>query len=200
MLVSNSDPSNVVQVTTVSGVLKTPKELTVESARLIREVVEACGDDPRVNSHVVRNSWTMHESSYDVWLRNMLTCYPPAAEALTFDYRAGVEQVIGLISGIPLTKRRHPEMTDDQIATFVINSFALLRGSERSRSKNFFISVDEITLRDKDLTTILASSSRGSVDRLSAMVEEYGAEPLRAAEVEAALSGDQASALSQGAL
>lgn len=197
---SNDEPSNIVQLDTLSGALTTPPWLTMKVALFIREVVAACGDDPRVNDHVVRNSWSMHQEKYFEWLKDLLAYYPPSRKELVFDYRAGVDDLVGVINGLSLTKRKLPEMDDSQAIALVINSFALLRGNGRSRQSNFFLSLEETTLRDSDLAAVLSSVSENRVDQLTNMVTGHNTEPLRAAEVEAALRGDQASALSQGAL
>lgn len=166
----------------------------------IREVVAACGDDPRVNDHVVRNSWSMHQEKYFEWLKDMLAYYPPSRKALVFDHRAGVKDLVGVINGLSLTRRKLPELKDSQVIALVINSFALLRGNGRSRTNNFFISLEETTLRDSDLAAVLSSLPESRVDYLTDMVTGYNTEPLRAAEVEAALRGDQAHVLRRGAL
>jgi hypothetical protein len=195
---------DIVHVGTTSGVLTTPSWLTPKSIQLTRELVLACDDDPRVNDRMLQKSWSSPPASYIEWLNDMLTYYPAARKYLSFDYRSGTEQLLGLIEGLSTLKRRIPQMDESQTLSLIVNSFALLRGGVRSQRNHFYIGLDEITLRDDALAVTLSSIApddrQRSVAVLTAMVEGRKSEPLRAAEIEAALRGDQATVLRQGAL
>lgn len=201
---SDSEAKDIVHVGTTSGVLTTPPWLTSKSVQLTRELVAVCNDDPRINDEMMRNSWSMPNAIYVVWLKGMLAYYPPARAALSFDHRAGAKELLGLIQGLPLLRRRLPPMDDHQVLSLLVNSFALLRGNSRSRQNYFYIGMDEITLRDDDLAVALCSTApddlKQSVATLAAMVDGRKSESMRAPEIIAALRGDQATALSQGAL
>jgi hypothetical protein len=146
----------------------------------------------------------MPNVTYIGWLKDMLAYYPSARAKLRFDHRAGVEELLGLITGVPLMRRKTIQMEDSQVLSLVLNSFALLRGNVRMRREYFYMGLDEITLRDDRLAAVLCSvpsdGQQNSMEVLAAMVAPRNQEPLRSAEIEAALGGDQASALTQGAL
>lgn len=189
----------MVHAMTTSGMMVTPSYLSEALQQSVREVIEACGDDPRVNYYVLTNSYSMGETGYAVWLRDMLSCYPIAKKSVTFTHRAGVPALILLISGLASTRRRVPGLTVDQCVSLVIASF-VLKGFTRPHSRrDFYVGQEEESLRDPDLVRLLASGV--DTEKLAQIiVTTSGDEYLRPAEVESALRGDQAPVLSKGAL
>lgn len=204
---NESDETRVIYVQGREGALKTPEWLADDSIAMTREFLAAlddAGSDPRVISAVVQRSWTMTNYEYGIWIADMIAYYLPVSQKLRFDHRAGVDHLIRLIQGLPSLRRRIPALDFAKESSLLLTSFALMRSQERNRQKYFYMALEEITLREgfffEALCLVPPESQILAVDRLTVMIEAAGNNPLRLAEVEAALSGDQAAVLSAGAL
>lgn len=155
---------------------------------------------------ISRNSSLLSDSQYCTWVADMCTHYGEVSKVVPSSFKVGVAHLSALVRGLPLLRRRLPEMTEDQECSLLMASSILLGAHHSSRNTYFYedSSAGVITLRDTGIAraviSVSSSDRKRFMDVLTRMVLASGESPLRLAEIESALSGSHAASLGEGAL
>jgi hypothetical protein len=181
------------------------KSRVSESAlRLTEDVLGVEVNDPHVlAAFVAQNLSVMRPQEYEAWISSMHRNFRTVFDLVGFDQRAGTAQFCALVQGVSIVKRRM-EVSEAQELSLLALSLTLLKECNRKTTEFFYESHSGLTLKDVGLTRFMAGIPSDqlevSVQRLAGSLRTATSAPLRAVELELALSGDLVPAIRVGGL
>lgn len=212
---SASDP-RYARIESIKGYLDAALKLThspVDFSALNDRSLELTHDFLRINSDslsfglsstVIMNITSMRKDAYLEWMDLMVRHYRYVTELVGADHRAEATKLCRIISGIPVIRRRCPELNSENEGALIIASFALFKSPQNLHPKYFFMGTEGVTLKDREFVRFLSSLKQDEYPKLAAtissLVESAGRGSVRTAEVESVFRASGAQAVASGAL